>query len=298
VESLFSIDSPARTTGFAYSDINGLKRIGDDEQGARAAAQQFESLFIGMMLKSMRDANAVLAEDSPLSSPEMDMHREMLDQQWAIHMAESGGIGLASIIEAQLRGERIPAAENSAAPVPATPAPRWNEAAGAVNTQALGSKQPGFPSREAFVADLLPQIERALEGRNLKPLHVLAQSALETGWGQHVIHAADGRSSHNLFGIKAGGSWQGERVEVKTLEVIDGRPQVQSAEFRSYPDVRAAVQDYVRLLESDPRYQQVLRAQGEDGFAHAIQHSGYATDPAYGHKIKAVLSSVRGLMGS
>lgn len=298
MESLFSIDSPARNTGFAYSDINGLTRIGADEQGARAAAQQFESLFIGMMLKSMREANAVLAEGNPLSSPEMDMHREMLDQQWAIHMAESGGIGLASIIEAQLRGERMPATADPAAPVPAIPAPRWSHAAGTVNSQALGSKQPGFTSREAFVADLLPEIERALEGRSLQPLHVLAQSALETGWGQHVIHGADGRSSHNLFGIKAGDNWPGDSVEVKTLEVIDGRPEIQSARFRSYPDVESAVHDYLRLLESDPRYEQVLNASGEDGFASAIQQSGYATDPAYGHKIKAVLSSVRGLMGS
>lgn len=297
MESLFSLDSPARTTGFAYSDINGLKRIGTDEQGARAAAQQFESLFIGMMLKSMRDAGAVLAEGNPLSSPEMDMHREMLDQQWAIHMAESGGIGLAPIIEAQLRGERVPATAGSAAPAPATPAPRWNEAADTVSTRTLGSKRAGFPSREAFVAELLPEIERALEGRSLEPLHVLAQSALETGWGQRVIHGADGRSSHNLFGIKAGDSWQGDSVQVRTLEVIDGRREIQSAQFRSYADVESAVQDYLRLLESDPRYRRVLNARGEDGFASAIQESGYATDPAYGHKIKAVLNSVRGLMG-
>lgn len=298
MESLFSLDSPARTKGFAYSDINGLQRIGTDAQGARAAAEQFESLFIGMMLKSMRDAGAVLAEGNPLSSPEMDMHREMLDQQWAIHMAENGGIGLASIIEAQLRGERMPATADPAAPAPANPAPRWNEAPGTISSRALGSKQAGFPSREAFVADLLPEIERALEGSSLEPLHVLAQSALETGWGQHVIHGPDGRSSHNLFGIKAGDSWQGDRVQVKTLEVIDGRPEIQSAQFRSYPDVESSVRDYLRLLESDPRYQQVLHARGEDGFASAIQQSGYATDPAYGHKIKAVLDSMRGLMGS
>jgi peptidoglycan hydrolase FlgJ len=297
VNSLFSMDSPARTSGFAYSDINGLKRIGSGEEGVRAAAQQFESLFIGMMLKSMRDAGAVLAEGNPLSSPEMDMHREMLDQQWAIHMAESGGIGLAPIIEAQLRGERRAIAP--APPLPPTaPASAPRQRVDDILAFELGSKRPGFDSRAAFIAELLPEIEAALVNKPLQPLHVLAQSALETGWGQHVIHGPDGRNSHNLFGIKAGASWQGDSVEVKTLEVIDGRPEIQSARFRSYPDVESAVQDYVRLLESDPRYRDVLRAQNEEGFASAIQQSGYATDPAYGRKIKAVLGSVRVLMGS
>jgi|SRR6056297_1906869 len=103
-----SLSAQAGQRGVAYSDVRGLQHIEGDESGIRAAAQQFESLFIGMMLKGMRDANAVFAEGNPLSSQEMTMHQEMLDQQWAIHMAESGGMGLAPVIEAQLRGERVP----------------------------------------------------------------------------------------------------------------------------------------------------------------------------------------------
>ncbi len=300
MSSSWSLDSPAARPGYAYSDIRSLQRIdteGDD--GIRAAARQFESLFIGMMLKGMRDANAALAEGNPLSSsPEMTMHQEMLDQQWAIHMAESGGMGLAPIIEAQLRGERRPAE-----PAGTAQSLLWDRSpdrdatalSGSTALSGPGHKRPGFADRREFVEQLLPQIEQVVEGAGLSATAVLAQSALETGWGQKIIHGADGRSSHNLFGIKAGRGWDGDRVTVKTMEVVDGIPRVESAEFRSYPDVRSAVQDYVRLLESDERYREVLDARDHVGFTEALQRSGYATDPRYGQKIRAVLASLNGL---
>lgn len=293
-----SLSSPVESPGFAYSDIRSLQRIRtDDESGIRAVAQQFESLFIGMMLKGMREANAALADDSLLSSPELSMHEEMLDQQWAIHMAESGGIGLAPIIEAQLGGGREPE-DRPTHPAP-PPVGRLHAGyAAAIGAQPEASRQPAFASREAFVAAVLPEIARAVEGSGLSPTAVLAQSALETGWGQKVIHGSDGGSSHNLFGIKADSRWQGPRVEVKTMEFVDGRPRVETAEFRSYPSVRAAVEDYVRFLESDSRYREVLESGTEAGFASALQRSGYATDPAYAGKIRAVIGSLRALTGA
>ncbi len=275
--------------GIAYSDIKSLQGIGSDDAGIRAAAQQFESLFIGMMLKGMREANAAFAENSPLSSPELTMHQEMLDQQWAIHMAESGGIGLAPIIEAQLRGERAPAATDAPASGP--------EARPALTARALGFKAPEFADRQAFVARLLPELRQALEGLPLKPEQVLAQSALETGWGQRVIHGPEGESSHNLFGIKSDHRWHGDSVEVRTLEFVDGRPQARAERFRSYPDVAAAVRDYVSFLRADPRYSEVLEAGDTESFASAMQRSGYATDPDYGRKITAVIGSLRPLIG-
>lgn len=309
MSSSWSLESPAAAKpGFAYSDIQSLKRIDTaGEDGIKAAAQQFESLFIGMMLKGMRDANAVFAEDNPLSSPEMTMHQEMLDQQWAIHMAESGGMGLAPIIEAQLRGERRPAE-----PAPAVWERSPDRDAPIVNRQAElpsaaptaqarsgpGHKGPAFADREDFIDRLLPEIERVVTGAGLSATAVLAQSALETGWGQQIIHGPDGRSSHNLFGIKAGRGWDGERVAVKTMEVVDGIPRMATAEFRSYADVRAAIEDYVRLLESDDRYREVLNAEDHVGFTEALQRSGYATDPRYAQKIRAVLGSLNGLLGT
>jgi len=113
-----------------------------------------------------------------------------------------------------------------------------------------------------------------------------------------VIHHPDGASSHNLFGIKAGAGWQGDSVEVKTLEFVDGRAEVQSAHFRSYSDVESAARDYLRLLESNPRYQRVLEAPDGDAFADALQQSGYATDPAYARKVRAVIGSVAGRTGA
>lgn len=305
-------------SGFAYSDIRGLQRISDDAEGIAAAAQQFESLFVGMVLKSMRDANAALAEGNPLSSsPEMTMHQEMLDQQWAIHIAENGGLGLAPIIESQLRGERTPGAAEllTSGDVPRqsmAPAERLAQAAPARSrgsadpasdpavtvVSAQGAKRPAFEGRGAFVTRLLPEIEQALAdtgAQGLDPHNVLAQSALETGWGQHVIHGPDGRSSHNLFGIKAGPDWQGDTVEVQTLEVVNGRPRLETASFRAYPDVATAIRDYVDFLRDNGRYSEVLRAGDPAAFAEAMQQSGYATDPAYGHKILSVLRSLPGV---
>lgn len=308
---LSSLNRPAESPGISYSDVRSLQRIDTQgEEGIKAAAQQFESLFIGMMLKSMREANAVFAEGNPLSSPELTMHQEMLDHQYSIHMAESGGIGLAEIIEAQLRGDRRPA--DAEAPAGPLPLPRAAAAARQANDQTAveavpagpaamptqGSKAPGFASREAFVAEVLPQIERAVAGTPLEPLYVLAQSALETGWGQRMIHGTDGTSSNNLFGIKAGKGWQGDSVEVKTLEVTDGRVEQQTARFRAYPDVLSAVRDYVDFLQSDGRYREVLEARGAEGFAQAIGASGYATDPGYASKVSAVIDSVKRLIGA
>lgn len=310
MSSPWSLDSPAARPGYAYSDIRSLQRIdteGDD--GIRAAARQFESLFIGMMLKGMRDANAALAEGNPLSSsPEMTLHQEMLDQQWAIHMAESGGMGLAPIIEAQLRGERRPSEPSGTAQPPlwerspdrdlqsGIAESPWERSPGrdSAAPSGPGHKRPGFADRREFVEQLLPQIEQVVEDAGLSPTAVLAQSALETGWGQKIIHGPDGRSSHNLFGIKAGRGWEGGRVAVKTMEVEDGIARVESAEFRSYPDVRSAVEDYLRLLQSDERYREVLDARDHAGFSEALQRSGYATDPRYGEKIRAVLASLNG----
>ncbi len=290
-------------SGFAYSDIRGLQRISDDAEGIAAAAEQFESLFVGMVLKSMRDANAALAEGNPLSSsPEMTMHQEMLDQQWAIHIAENGGIGLAPIIESQLRGERIPGGAESlrSGDVPRSAVSGVLEPrASAITTVAAGgAKRPAFADRGAFVTELLPEIERALDqagAPDLDPHNVLAQSALETGWGQHVIHRPDGRSSHNLFGIKAGPDWQGDTVQVQTLEVVNGRPRVETASFRAYQDVSTAIRDYVDFLRDNGRYREVLNAGDGAAFAAAMQDSGYATDPAYGHKILSVLRSLPGV---
>jgi flagellar protein FlgJ len=343
-------------SGFAYSDVNRLSQIKTQGQaGIRAAAQQFESLFIDMMMTSMRQAGSAFADGDYTSSDATKMQQEMLDHQWAVHISENGGIGLAGVIVKQLSGTLspkhaasqltmpkvvdVPAPEAAnAAPAPAAPepapaidpvAPEWtlgtllatapnapaptmaattpaappDETVGAADEQNdadedpaltvtnMGSKDSAFGTPDDFVAKVLPVLKNALAGTGLNPLMVLAQGALETGWGAHVIHDANGDSSHNLFNIKASGDWNGPAVEVSTVEFHGGQPVQQRDRFRAYDSVESAVRDYLSVLKGDPRYQRALdAAQDPSRFADELQKAGYATDPHYAAKIVRVLT--------
>ncbi|WP_232911413.1 flagellar assembly peptidoglycan hydrolase FlgJ [Halomonas sp. G15] len=124
---------------------------------------------------------------------------------------------------------------------------------------------------------------------------ILAQAALETGWGRHEISTRDGGNSHNLFGIKAGSSWQGDTTEIVTHEVYDGRRQKIRDDFRVYGSFEEAFIDYANLIGNNPRYQAVTTAGSPAEAAHALQKGGYATDPAYADKLIAVMNSMRPL---
>lgn len=126
---------------------------------------------------------------------------------------------------------------------------------------------------------------------------IIAQAALETGWGQRRIPAADGRDSHNLFGIKAGAEWKGAVTEVRTHEYIDGKRQAQTARFRVYPSYEQAFTDYARLIARSPRYAAVRSAPDAHAAARALQQGGYATDPAYADKLGAILDRIDGGRG-
>jgi peptidoglycan hydrolase FlgJ len=158
-------------------------------------------------------------------------------------------------------------------------------------TQGLPTAAPWRPeSPEAFVRELWPHAERAGAALGVAPEVLLAQSALETGWGRHVIPRGDGSSSHNLFGIKADTRWNGDRVQVNTLEYVNGVPEQQRAAFRAYQSPAESFADYVDFLQRNPRYRGAL-AQGSDaeGYLRGLQSAGYATDPAYADKILDIL---------
>jgi flagellar protein FlgJ len=333
-------------SGFAYSDVNRLSQIKTQGQaGIRAAAQQFESLFIDMVMTSMRQAGAAFADNDYTSSDATKMQQEMLDHQWAVHIAEHGGVGLADVIVKQLSGTLAPkhqpaqagpavGAAPAATAAPSLPAtsmavdpvpPEWtvgavsatsaassntmlaeiaapNETAGvpddsdaaspSLTVTTMGSKDSAFDGPADFVAKVLPVLKNALAGSGLNPLLVLAQGALETGWGAHVIHTATGDSSHNLFNIKASSDWDGPAVEVSTVEFRGGQPVQQRDRFRAYDSVESAVRDYLSFLKGDRRYQQALdAAQDPTRFADELQKAGYATDPDYAAKIIRVLTS-------
>ena len=150
---------------------------------------------------------------------------------------------------------------------------------------------------EEFIRDLLPHASKGAAELGVAPGVLIAQAALETGWGQKVIRHADGRSSFNLFGIKADAGWSGDKVTVATLEYEDGIAAKQRAVFRSYDSLAGAVSGYVDFLRSNPRYQGALQqAADPDAYLGGLKAAGYATDPAYVEKIKAIMN--RGSFGA
>jgi len=283
----------------------------DDPQALRAAAQQFEAVFMQMVLKSMR---ATVPEDGMLENDQTRLYRDLLDQQLAQTLSARGGLGLAAIIERQLSRQSemaefpdgLPLAPPTGLPgglplerrfhmPPAQSAPRSFPIEGTAATQP-GTAQPGLPrprtegQAQGFVADMLPHAARASAATGIPAHFLIAHAALESGWGRSEPRHADGRPSHNLFGIKAGGRWEGPVVEASTIEYINGTPERRVERFRAYASYAEAFEDYARLLTHSPRYAAVLGSQDAAGFAKALQRSGYATDPAYAAKLESVIN--------
>jgi flagellar protein FlgJ len=176
------------------------------------------------------------------------------------------------------------APEPGARPVPSADAP-----AGAAGPAATAKSTP-----EQFVERIWPYAQRAAQMLGVDPRMLVAQAALETGWGRHVPAAGDGEAGHNLFGIKAGRSWSGERASHLTQEFRDGRMQAERAEFRTYDSVEQSFSDYVALLRGSSRYAPALAAAGNNqAFASALQRAGYATDPQYAAKLTAIAHGPR-----
>jgi flagellar protein FlgJ len=239
-----------------------------------AAAAQFESLFLGMVLDGMRRTKL---DGGFGESGEMQLFEQMFDRQIAQGIAGGRGLGLARLLAEQLR--RMPgAAGEGAAP--------------ADNGRAAEPAPAGSPA--GFVREVMPHAMRAAGTLGVSPLVLVAQAALESGWGERLPRRADGSTSFNVFGIKAGRAWDGERAAARTVEYERGRPAVQDAEFRAYPDLAAAFDDYARLIATDPRYAGARAGSGDAARYFAeLQSAGYATDPAYAEKAARVLDRVR-----
>ncbi|WP_457320099.1 flagellar assembly peptidoglycan hydrolase FlgJ [Stenotrophomonas sp. P5_B8] len=155
----------------------------------------------------------------------------------------------------------------------------------AANTAAA---QLGPHTPEGFVASIWNHAQQAARELGVDAKALVAQAALETGWGRKLVQRNGGGSSHNLFGIKASG-WSGERATSGTHEYVDGVRRNETASFRAYTSVGDSFADYVKLLKNSPRYQNALQAGGDvRGFAQGLQKAGYATDPSYAAKIAAI----------
>jgi flagellar protein FlgJ len=268
-----------------FNQFTGLRAAADrnDPAALREVASQFEALFLQTMLKNMRAAS--LGDPIFGNSDQQEMYQGMLDQQFALEMASGRGVGLADMLVRQLGGDST--ADSSWRPDRAFPISRPSRGGAVAN-----APQPAWSDPKAFARDIWPHAERAASRLNVAPEAIVAQAALETGWGAHVMPDRSGNSSLNLFGIKAGGGWRGEQVTRQTLEFENGIPRQEKAQFRAYPDVAAAFRDYTEFLTDNPRYSDVS-GHGNDakGFARALQSSGYATDPHYADKITAVMES-------
>ncbi|HEX5363884.1 MAG TPA: flagellar assembly peptidoglycan hydrolase FlgJ [Gallionella sp.] len=260
------------------------------DQALKAAAQQFESVFLNMMLKSMREATP---QDGMMESDQTRMFTGMLDQQLAQNMS-SRGVGLADIMVQQLSRSlpgQAAAVESGGVQVPldlqstATPASRGISALPSAYSE---------NAQQDFVNRMLPHATQASRASGVPAQLMLGQAALESGWGKREIRMADGSNSFNLFGIKATAGWNGKVAEVMTTEYRDGVAHKQIERFRAYSSYAEAFQDHARLIGSNPRYAEVLQQAGNPaGMAVAIQRAGYATDPNYADKLVRVMGMMK-----
>ena len=348
----------------SYTDLNRLSQLKvgkdrDGEENVRKVAQEFESLFLNEMLKSMRSANEVLAKDNPLNSQASKQYQEMYDQQLSVSLSkEGGGIGLADVLVRQLNKQTESVARsNPFAQVAQTEGAAWpsKPAAAAESTRddsrllnqrrlalpgraserqlanvsatdparSADASQPlvnldwqpatafaapqdkpltvngveidtakasktRFGSPEEFIATMMPMAEKAARRLGVEPRYLVAQAALETGWGKSMIRQKDGSNSHNLFGIKAT-NWSGESAMARTTEYVNGRAVKQVEGFRAYASFEQSFDDLVSLLQNSDRYQSAVNAGGDsERFVRELQKAGYATDPQYARKVSQI----------
>jgi flagellar protein FlgJ len=278
-----------------YADFSGLESLksnvkANDPKAIRAAAQQFESLFTNMMLKSMRDAKLSTGLGD---SQESDLYQGMYDQQISLKISQGKGLGLADMLVAQLTRNRAAKADGPSTPAgtPAKPLAPINGA-----TPAASKPAPTTADKISFMKSIEPFAKQAGSQLGVAPDTLIAQAALETGWGQHVPATTNGASSFNLFGIKASSGWSGDSVNSQTTEVANGRASQVPQAFRSYGSLEQGVSDYVTLLSRNARYQQAVGT-GADvhAFASGLARGGYATDPDYVQKLQATAAAVRTL---
>ncbi|MDD5299472.1 MAG: flagellar assembly peptidoglycan hydrolase FlgJ [Gallionella sp.] len=265
------------------------------DQALKAAAQQFESVFLNMMLKSMREATP---QDGVFDSEQTKMFTGMLDQQLAQGMA-SRGVGLADIMVKQLRGQMAADSGQKIGPQSSTSDPRSLMGALPPAYSEMGLAGMGeFPpnsqnAQQEFVNRMLPHAMQASQASGVPPQLMLGQAALESGWGKREIRMADGSNSYNLFGIKANADWNGKVAEVMTTEYKNGVPSKQVEKFRAYSSYAEAFKDYASMLGNNPRYANVLQQGGDAaGMAQALQKAGYATDPKYADKLVSVMDRI------
>lgn len=316
IASTTSADQTAKLA-LDTNSLNGLRQSAKDGSPAalKEAATQFEAMFINMMMKSMRDATP---QEGLMDNQQTKTFTTMLDQQTSQNLAKRG-VGLADALVRQLNSQTmgqqalaigadgvsagtamgaagmkgLPTAMNAAAMY------RNNAVAGTEE----GSKAPALPATlengrtqaphvRAFQEKMHEHAHAAEQTTGVPAKFMLGQAALETGWGKRMIKNADGTSSNNLFGIKAGPSWKGKVALATTTEYVNGKPQTRVEKFRAYDTPADSFRDYAKLIANNPRYEKVIASGGDaEAFAKGLQRAGYATDPNYAAKLTRLIKN-------
>jgi len=260
-----------------YAKLRADARAQNPE-ALKQAAKQFEAMFTQQLLKA---AHSQDSSGDLLGGADSDVYRDLYDQQMAMQISSGKGLGLADMLVNQLRGIGQPAG--------ATPVSGKTAAAKVAAIEPDADWQP--QSAGEFVAAVRPHAEKAAAELGVPARVLIAQAALETGWGKHLPKQSDGSNGFNLFGVKAGSSWSGNTRSATTSEFDRSGWSQQTASFRSYGSISHSFDDYVSLLKNSPRYAKALNATTASGFAQGLQNAGYATDPDYAQKIMKVANS-------
>jgi flagellar protein FlgJ len=314
------VSTEARTD--IYTDLNSLQNLKTsarkDAKGALPeVARQFEAVMISMMIKNLRKTGM---EDPLFKSQAMDSYRDMYDQQLGMELSKGQGIGFAKAIVEQMQyqtgqqqnteasvspPERMPERRHFPDLYSSVSAENQNVATDSTKEKITQLSQPVVPktgdstfdSPGQFVEKLWPLAEKTAQKLGISPEMLLSQAALETGWGKHVI-SDDQNSSYNLFNIKAGSGWSGDRVEKVSVEYIYGKAIRQKSAFRSYDSFEQSFKDYADFIQSSPRYKNALNMANkveqslhDKSYIKGIHEAGYATDPNYSDNVLRVLNS-------
>ncbi|QMB06717.1 flagellar assembly peptidoglycan hydrolase FlgJ [Citrobacter freundii] len=283
--------------------LNELKaRAGQDPAAnLRPVARQVEGMFVQMMLKSMREA---LPKDGVFSSDSTRLYTSMYDQQIAQQMTAGKGLGLAEMMVKQMtEGQGTPADDAPQVPMKfslETVTSYQNQALTQMVRKALpkaaeGNDEPLSGDSKDFLAQLSLPAKLASQQSGVPHHLILAQAALESGWGQRQIRRENGEPSFNIFGVKASGSWKGPTTEITTTEYENGEAKKVKARFRVYSSYLEALSDYVGLISRNPRYAAVTGAATAEQGAQALQNAGYATDPHYARKLTSMIQQLKSM---